>query len=154
MTSDSLSVVIFRLRDHPRRSSVYVVLKKLDSRTTTEVNLKENQPKIAIMMFFLKSKYKRICVKSIHKLIDVDWLLKSIFYSRDRSIFPRGSNSKRRDNRSKILFSQDATENWSHRDAVVSRTRWLIDHTRPTRTTALRCFLTNRSISYFSSAST
>lgn len=153
MTSDSLSIVIFRLRDHPRRSSVYVVLKKLDSRTTTEVNLKENQPKIAIMMFFLKSKYKRICVKSIHKLIDVDWLLKSI-YSRDRSIFPRGSNSKRRDNRSKILFSQDATENWSHRDAVVSRTRWLIDHTRPTRTTALRCFLTNRSISYFSSAST
>lgn len=152
MTSDSLSVVIFRLRDHPRRSSVYVVLKKLDSRTTTEVNLKENQPKIAIMMFFLKSKYKRICVRSIHKLIDVDWLSKSI-YSRDRSIFPRGSSSKRRDNRS-ILFSHDAIENWSHRDAVVSRARWLIDHTRPTRTTALRCFLTNRSISYFSSAST
>lgn len=153
MTSDSLSVVIFRLRDHPRRSSVYVVLKKLDSRTTTEVNLKENQPKIAIMMFLLKSKYKRICVRSIHKLTDVDWLSKSI-YSRDRSIFPRGSSSKRRDNRSKILFSHDATENWSHRDAVVSRARWLIDHTRPTRTTALRCFLTNRSISYFSSAST
>lgn len=124
----------------PRSSSTNVhvrgCLRNVDSRTTTEVDLEEEDAKRT------KKRKKKNSRHFFVARVDIACLYSSLRYI-SIDCFQEGSG--------KILFLE-AERKIDQIASRGSRSRWLID--RACSKVGFRCFLTDRSISYFSSAST